>query len=81
MTITPIRILLAATVALPLVAAASLAQAAPVISDHNYSPSDVHKEKTVSPLLDAQASMDVFSVDAARCTYRGGPKLDVSLCR
>ncbi|MBY0380453.1 MAG: hypothetical protein K2W78_00820 [Xanthobacteraceae bacterium] len=80
MTIKPIKMLIAASLALPLFAAAGAVHAAPVISDHNYFPSAVHAQKAGSPLFDARASIDVQATSAAKCNYSGGPKLDASFC-
>jgi hypothetical protein len=82
MTINPSKMLLAAAIALPLFAAASAAQAAPTISDHDFFPSDVHAQRYAPSVFDARASIDmpVTNTSAAECNYAGGPKLDDAFC-
>lgn len=77
MSIKPIKMLLAASVALPLFAAA--AHAAPTITDHNYLPRATQVQHNGSSPLDARASIDV-SVGNTQCNYAGGPKLDSAFC-
>lgn len=82
MTIKPSKMLLAAAVALPLFAAASAAQAAPTISDHDFFPSDVHAEQYAPSVFVAHASMatPVTNTNPAECNYVGGPKGDDAFC-
>jgi hypothetical protein len=82
MKINPVKMLLTASVALPLFAVASAAQAAPTISDYNFFPSEVHAEQRTSSIFDARASMNVpvTNTNAATCNYAGGPKLDEAFC-
>jgi len=80
MSVKPIKMLFVASLALPFVAFASAANAAPVTSDHNYFPSVVHTQKSVSSPFDARASIDIQGSDVAKCSYSGGPKLDAAFC-